>query len=184
MKTKQEYVEIANKAEDFVTKKFGNIQLKFKKELTKEEQILFFGIVEKNMKKFFEKSNSWDEKEKKDELKAEWMRFYIAYDEEKLVGFASFRFDLDNDRKVVYLYELQVIKEYQGKGIGSFFIETLEDVCKLYKMDYLMLTVLKVNEKAKLFYQKNRFKIDKYDLSFDKVDVHYEILSKRILKRK
>jgi GNAT superfamily N-acetyltransferase len=43
-----------------------------------------------------------------------------------LVGFVHYRFVLEEDVPVLYVYELQLESRVQGKGLGKFLMEHIE----------------------------------------------------------
>lgn len=51
-------------------------------------------------------------------------------------------------------YELQVEAEYQRKGLGAFMMKALEDMALYWKMEKVVLTVLKNNPDACKFYKR------------------------------
>jgi GNAT superfamily N-acetyltransferase len=106
------------------------------------------------------------------------------------VGYSHFRFDFEDEKKtnVLYMYELQIEKRAQGKGLGRFIMQVLELFSIKYGMTSLMLTVFLCNTDAMAFYQKMRYEIDstspskdiKYLTSEEPLD--YEVLSKTFRK--
>lgn len=49
---------------------------------------------------------------------------------------------------------MQVEREYQRKGLGAFMMKALECISEHFKMEKLVLTVLKNNPDACRFYDK------------------------------
>ena len=199
MKKLQKSIEEANKIEnifDLIPEKINSIEseytIKYFHKLNKEKFEKIFEILQKNIKQFYINSSwGWNEKEKKKEIKQKNMKYIIIFDkknEEKILGFSTFQFDLEENphqdetdkRKIIYLYELHVSKEFQGKGLGSLFISILEEISMKLKLEYIMLTNLKLNENSMKFYLKNHFEIDETSPSKYDIETDYEILSKRI----
>ncbi len=54
-------------------------------------------------------------------------RYLVATREEdgKMMGFAHFRYDMDFDDEVLYVYEIQLEEEFQRKGLGRFMMQVL-----------------------------------------------------------
>lgn len=107
----------------------------------------------------------------------------------KLICFVHYRLIPDyhpNHRNIIcYLYEIQVNQEYTKLGIGRRLIEMLEKLCKKIQIRKILCTVLKLNERATLFYKnKCSFEIDENNpdnfIESDKGQCEYEILKKTI----
>uniref|UniRef100_A0A0E0PLW9 N-alpha-acetyltransferase 40 n=2 Tax=Oryza rufipogon TaxID=4529 RepID=A0A0E0PLW9_ORYRU len=121
-----------------------------------------------------------------------------ACNEDRLIGFVHYRFVLEEDVPVVYVYELQMESSAQGKGLGKFLMELVELIaCKhggssdfdsVYmqsQMGAVMLTVQKANNLAMAFYKKLRYVISstspsRVDPLFPQIGLekNYEILCK------
>jgi len=135
-----------------------------------------------NMKASYEKASwGWKESEKKKELFEDNARYLIAKDEDgKCVAFVHFRFDMDYDDEVLYVYEVQLEKEVRRQGLGRFMMRVLEFLAWRADMRKIMLTVLKHNTEAVEFFKKSLgFEIDEtcpIDDVYEQFD--YEILSK------
>eukprot|EP01080_Neovahlkampfia_damariscottae_P009961 gene9961-2280_t len=203
MKKLQKAIEEINKVDDILdlipeTMKplESKYTIKYYHKLNKEKFEKIFQILKKNIKTFYENSEwGWNENEKKKEMKQKNMKYIIIYDsknEENILGFSCFQFDLEENphqdekdkRKIVYLYELHISSNFQGKGLGTIFISLLEEISKKTKLEYIMLTNLKKNENSLKFYLKNNFEIDETSPSKYDIETDYEILSKRIKKAK
>jgi len=125
------------------------------------------GLVETNMKKHFIKSKmGWDEKKITSEMFRDPTAWYlIAEESEKagnIVGFSHFRFDMDcSCDEVLYVYDIQIDSEFQGKGLGNFMMTSLETIAFKAEMRKIMLTVFKHNPNAtKFFKQYMKYGID------------------------
>jgi len=105
----------------------------------------------RNMKTKYEESSwGWQESEKREELfEEDNIRYLIAKDEEgKCIAYAHFRFDMEQDDEVLYVYELQLEKEVRRQGLGRFMMKVLEFLAWRADMRKIMLTFLKANEGA------------------------------------
>ncbi|XP_061361886.1 uncharacterized protein LOC133305653 [Gastrolobium bilobum] len=69
-----------------------------------------------------------------------------------LVGFVHYRFILEEEIPVLYVYELQVEPRVQGKGLGKFLMQLIELMAQKNCMGAVMLTVQKANLLAMNFY--------------------------------
>jgi ribosomal protein S18 acetylase RimI-like enzyme len=152
--------------------------------LSNNQQKKLFEILQENMKTHYEKSKRlpWDAEKKREEIFEKNMRFLICFDGDRIVAFSAFLFDIEDKRLVLYLYELQVIKEYQRYGIGSFLMPLVEQIAKHAGMAYVMLTVFRHNESAMNFYLKKcSYTIDSFSPSKNgRTGLDYEILSKQL----
>ena len=130
-------------------------------------------IFTKNMKTLYEKC-SWglDLDKKLEELRHKQAKFLtVTTSNGDVAAFCHFRFE---EKQVLYIWELQVCSEYQGLGLGSLIISTLELVASSLGNMTLMLTVFTNNSNARKFYERIGFKTDKDSPS----DADYEILFK------
>lgn len=167
-----------------------SIECKRVSDLRQDEFQWAFDLTKSNMETMYEASSwGWSDKKKKEEMSEESAWYLIAKDEnEKGVGLSHFRFDLDNDVEVLYCYEIQIENEHRNKGLGKFFIQILQLLAHRYKMQKVMVTVFKDNEKALDFFLKRlKFETDEtspriYD-PLHPEDYSYEILSKLVAKK-
>ncbi|KAI1294510.1 N-alpha-acetyltransferase 40, partial [Mortierella claussenii] len=150
-------------------------------------------LVEFNMKDLYMKSkDGWCREDKEDEMQDVTSRYLIVYHGDVPVGMVHFQFVeeetmTDQDAQVAYCFELQVMPEYQRRGIGAYLICLLELIGKSAQMEKVMLTVFKANKNAIKFY------IDQLQYNYDEISpcvcltrgrasrFDYEILSKALL---
>lgn len=135
---------------------FDRFSISFHVKLSKVEYGCICQILVDNMMSMCQKIGEWEPKDKQGDLKADWMRYLIVKDGSNIVGYCAFRFDLDEDRKVVYVYELQVSSKYQGFGIGAALLNKVDTLGRLFKLELIVLTSLKVNTGANKFYLRNK----------------------------
>ncbi|GAV81633.1 Acetyltransf_1 domain-containing protein [Cephalotus follicularis] len=69
-----------------------------------------------------------------------------------MVGFAHYRFTLEEEIPVLYVYELQLQPHVQGKGLGKFLMQLIELIARKNCMGGVVLTVQKANLSALNFY--------------------------------
>ena len=82
---------------------------------------------------------------------------------------------------MLYVYELQLAPAARGNGLGKFVMQLLELMATKHKMQFMMLTVFKINDGAMRFYlDKLKYSVDETSPSRCAVDDEssYEILSK------
>ncbi|XP_048536098.1 N-alpha-acetyltransferase 40-like [Triticum urartu] len=100
----------------------------------------------------------------------------------RLLGFVHYRFVVEEDVPVLYVYELQLESSVQGKGLGKFLMQLIELIACKSQMEAVMLTVQKSNTDAMAFYNNLGYVIS--STSPSRVDpligIHrsYEILCK------
>ncbi|CAN6253117.1 unnamed protein product [Urochloa humidicola] len=91
-------------------------------------------------------------------------------------------FVLEEELPVAYVYELQMEPSAQGKGLGKFLMQLIEQIACKNQMGAVMLTVQKANTQAMAFYTKLTYVIS--STSPSRVDPQigleksYEILCK------
>ncbi|KAA8541423.1 hypothetical protein F0562_025386 [Nyssa sinensis] len=69
-----------------------------------------------------------------------------------IVGFVHYRFTIEEEIPVLYVYELQLEPHVQGKGLGKFLMQLLELIARKNHMGAMVLTVQKANLLAMNFY--------------------------------
>jgi ribosomal protein S18 acetylase RimI-like enzyme len=89
------------------------------------------------------------------------VHFQIIEQQEKAIGYLEIENRIDH----IFLANIMILKEFQGKGIGKII---LEDLIKQHSQ--IRLEVLKVNKRAIQFYQNLGFEIkdeneDSYQMS-------------------
>ncbi|WVZ73462.1 hypothetical protein U9M48_021765 [Paspalum notatum var. saurae] len=116
----------------------------------------------------------------KRDAEVEHMR--VSCNKDCLLGFVHYRFVVEEELPVVYVYEIQMEPSAQGKGLGKFMMQLIEQIACKNKMGAVMLTVQKANTEAMAFYTKLRYVIS--STSPSRVDPQigleksYEILCK------
>ncbi|KAF8350004.1 acyl-CoA N-acyltransferase [Amanita rubescens] len=104
-------------------------------------------------------------------------RFIVVFKETDLVAYGMFRFEVDESSDVLYCYELQVSSSARRNGLGKMMMQQLWKIGSSWKMEKLMLTVLKGNTTAVEFYKQLNFVIDETSPSKFQQEVDYEIMS-------
>ncbi|XP_033215951.1 N-alpha-acetyltransferase 40 isoform X2 [Belonocnema kinseyi] len=112
-----------------------------------------FSLMEKNMKRPYQESPwGWDAEKKQAELSDPAALHLVATSNGQNVGFSHFRFDLDDDKEVLYCYELQLESVARRKGLGRFMMHALETMALQNQMQRVVLTVFKNNATAVPFF--------------------------------
>ncbi|KAK7282854.1 hypothetical protein RIF29_11941 [Crotalaria pallida] len=109
-----------------------------------------------------------------DETPTSWVE-----DSGPMVGFVQYRFILEEELPVLYVYELQLEPSVQGKGLGKFLMQLIELMAQKNRMDAVILTVQKANLLAMDFYiSKLRYVVSSTSPSKMGIEKSYEILCK------
>jgi len=134
-------------------------------------------------------------------------RFEESYDDEgieqlvfenagEIVGYAESTFETtgsDNwinwrwfdsrDMRPLFVEELAVHPDYQGRGVGGFMLEQLQHLARLRGCTHLVLEVAENNQEAFSFYRKRNFqKIDAAIFLAQKIERAPELLPPRPIK--
>lgn len=89
------------------------------------------------------------------------------------------------DMRPLFVEELAVDQEFQGRGLGSFVLEQLEHLARLRGCTHLVLEVAENNDNAHRFYRARSFtKLDAAIFLAKKVVSDPDILPPRRLKRR
>lgn len=114
-----------------------------------------------------------------------------------IVGYAECAFEIsgsDNwmneryfdkrDMRPLFVEELAVHPNYQGRGVGAFILEQLEHLARVRGCTHLVLEVAENNDRALSFYRKRSFyKLDAAIFLAMKVAGESELLPPRKLKK-
>ncbi|XP_019189466.1 PREDICTED: N-alpha-acetyltransferase 40 isoform X4 [Ipomoea nil] len=73
-------------------------------------------------------------------------------DKGPIIGFVHYRFLIEEEIPVLYVYELQLEQRVQGKGLGEYLMQLIELIGHKSKMGAVVLTVQKANILAMKFY--------------------------------
>ncbi|KAG9139879.1 hypothetical protein Leryth_015257 [Lithospermum erythrorhizon] len=122
-------------------------------------------LLKANMEVPFGREWPAEEKVKHREMVAPEARYIFVYEtsdcdsnrisntsEGMVVGFVHYRFVIEEEVPVLYVYELQLEPHVQGKGLGKFLMQLLELIAQKNKMGAVVLTVQKANRSAMNFY--------------------------------
>ncbi|KAI9445194.1 acyl-CoA N-acyltransferase [Lactarius indigo] len=164
-------------------------QVSTSSELSDVDRQSVWELLEQNMRHMYVGSSmGWDPPSKKEELFHRDSRFILlrrshvqddadtVCGEPSIVAYSMFRFEMENDERVLYCYELQVVQDVRRGGIGKTLMQCLCDIAREWDMQKVMLTVFKENQMALLFYKTMGFVADP-DLDHED-DVDYWIMSK------
>jgi ribosomal protein S18 acetylase RimI-like enzyme len=136
-------------------------------------------------------------------------RFFEVYDEEQVeqllfeagddvVGYAEVAFEAtgdDNwinprffekrDMRPLFVEELAVHPDYQGRGVGGFILDQLQHLARVRGCTHLVLEVAENNEPALTWYRRRNFyKLDAAIFMAQKIESEPELLPPRKLPRR
>jgi ribosomal protein S18 acetylase RimI-like enzyme len=117
---------------------------------------LIFDIKKRSIRPYVEKMFGWDEEWQRQfvykNYRPENIEFIIA--EDHCIGIL----EVVEDDSEIFLKNILIVDEYQGKGIGASILEGLiEKAEALHKP--IRLEVLAVNERAEAFYKRQGFEV-------------------------
>lgn len=117
-------------------------------------------LTESNMRKLYEQSSwGWDKKHKMSELTDTATRIITLYTKNKIpIGFISYQLTNEDyptlNTPTIYCYEVQIVPEWQGKGVGGMLMGLLEEIGRLEGAGQSMLSVFEHNQRALDFYTR------------------------------
>jgi ribosomal protein S18 acetylase RimI-like enzyme len=104
---------------------------------------------------------------------------------EDIIGADSWmneRYFRNREMRPLYVEELAVHPDYQGRGLGSFVLDQLEHLARVRGCSHLVLEVAENNERALKFYKARAFtKLDAAIFMAKKVETDAELLPPRPL---
>lgn len=71
-----------------------------------------------------------------------------------LGGYADRFFSLSQDARALYIRELQIAEDYQGRGAGSWAIDQVIDMARQARRPAVRLTVFETNPAQRLYWRK------------------------------
>ncbi|KAF8052321.1 hypothetical protein N665_1572s0005 [Sinapis alba] len=151
-------------------------------------------LLKKNMEGFYGTNWPLQAKVKRKEMSSAEARYIFVREELRyeastreegcyeIAGFVHYRFTLEEEIPVLYVYEIQLESRIQGKGLGEFLMQLIELIASKNQMSAIVLTVQTSNALAMTFYMsKLGYRISSISPSkanFPKFSAKYEILCK------
>mmetsp|Transcript_17662 Transcript_17662/g.29994 ORF Transcript_17662/g.29994 Transcript_17662/m.29994 type:complete len:285 (-) Transcript_17662:1692-2546(-) len=125
---------------------------------------------------------TWNPEKKRNQMRKGDSRVFVVKDADtnERAGFAWVRFMREDDALVCYIYELQVGRKFQGRGIGKQLFNLLEKVARYWEMEWLMLTCFNCNTLAMNFYKDCGCERD--ETSPEDGEKNHQILSKKLFR--
>lgn len=79
----------------------------------------------------------------------------------EIKGFVSLMPTYEDGQRVLYIYEIHLQPSLQGSGLGTVLMNIAESVGKnVGKLEKMMLTVFRSNERARKFYERLEWSVD------------------------
>ena len=93
-------------------------------DINDKEQNAIVDLLTRNMKKLYEESNwGWNEKNKRSEMLEDAAWYLMARNSKgELYGFSHFRYDMDFDDEVLYVYEVSYDFALHRLSFRVFFL--------------------------------------------------------------
>lgn len=176
------------------------LQIDFSTKLTMIEINRSFELTKTHMENIYESSGyGWDDEEKMHELTEQGARFLLiraniernGRASSKLLGFVHFRFTVQGNvvdqmagEPCLYIWDIQLDKTIQRKGVGRHLITLLELIARREKMNYVSLPIQNTDDQSKSWISKIRgFKIDaelRQVVGFNATAEGFEVYSKNL----
>lgn len=121
-----------------------------------DDYVFVHRLSRKNMEGYIKKYwGSWDSKKFKESFRKEnvWVVTYFN----KRIGF----FEITQKKSMAYLNNMQLAKNFQGRGIGNLMLMRAEKQAKKAGIKKIQLQVFKDNP-ARIFYKRLGYKAVKY----------------------
>ena len=111
---------------------------------------------------------NWSKSKKRKEMNLPDMRYLILLeakadnDPQAVAGFVSFMMTYEDGYEVIYTYEVQLARAWQGRGLGKKLTQLVESVGRRVGVEKSMLTVFKANQRAVKMYESLGYIEDEY----------------------
>ncbi|KAF0327885.1 hypothetical protein K4K61_006226 [Colletotrichum sp. SAR11_59] len=175
------------------TQKVYTLALKSPAKMSVAEMQACFDMVEYTSGADYRASSwGWKPAAKIKEMRSPELRYVLVKegDSQRLCGFTSLMPTFEEGEAVVYCYEIHLLEELRGTGMGRKLMDYLVAVAEsIPSVEKVMLTCFVANKAARGFYEKLGFERDatspvERTLRFGKVFVpDYVIMSRKIQRR-
>eukprot|EP01041_Mallomonas_annulata_P011469 gene11469-23987_t len=186
-------------APQFLTYSRNNldVRIEFSAKLSRADANWAFDLTKTHMENIYESSGyGWDDEDKMRELTEQGARFLLIRETNPsfpggLVAFAHFRFTVQGEvmdmmagEPCLYLWDIQIEKSCQRRGLGRHLITLLELIARREKMSFISVPIQNSDAKAMEWITKIRgFKND-FDLTslvgFDPENEGFTVMSKNL----
>lgn len=113
----------------------------------------------------------WSPSKKRKEMLLPDMRYLVIKEKEAtregspsraVCGFISFMITYEDGYEVVYVYEIHLVPEFRGQGVGKVLLGMVEEIGRKVGVEKCMLTVFKANEGAVRWYHRMGYAVDDF----------------------
>ncbi|CAG9463459.1 unnamed protein product [Pedinophyceae sp. YPF-701] len=119
----------------------------------------FAKLLEENVAPYYD---DWakERRTKARQMKSKRMRAIVVRgfsgdaDDDAVDGFVAYRFEEDEGRPVVYIYEIQVSQRCRSRGLGGALLDAAEKLGAAVGMTHVVLTVHRANKGALRLYER------------------------------
>ena len=80
----------------------------------------------------------------------------------QILGFASCMLTYEDGKEVIYLYEIHLMDQLRGVGLGRYLIELVSGIGRNAGVEKMMLTVFNRNTQAAEWYSRLGFSNDEF----------------------
>lgn len=131
-----------------------------------------FSLVEASSANDYKLSEmKWSASSKRKEMILPDMRYMVIRDEMQesddgtsraIHGFVSFMTTYEDGYEVLYVYEIHLAAKFRGQGVGKVLLDMTEAIGRKIKLEKVMLTVFKSNNRAVKWYDRMGYTVDDF----------------------
>jgi ribosomal protein S18 acetylase RimI-like enzyme len=124
-----------------------------------------FQLVELTSAEDYRKSEmGWSPGKKTKEMQLPDLKYLVLRTAQDLCvqGFISFMVTYEDSREVLYVYEIHLTPQFQGRGLGRKLMEVAEQTGRNVGLEKVMLTVFRSNTAAVGMYTRLGYSVDEY----------------------
>lgn len=140
--------------------------------ISQEDFEACFALIEETSAADYRSSSiGWSPRKKKEEMRLPPMWYLLLRPPRQdnketksgaIAGFLSFMVTYEDNRQVLYCYEIHLLPALQGRGLGRKLMAIFEEIGRRIGLEKGMLTVFRSNQSAIRFYTRLGFGVDEY----------------------
>lgn len=128
-----------------------------------QDRQFLYALHCRTMREVIEKTWEWDEAWQRNDFDRRFGEYAVSIIERE--GRPAGALWLESKPDSIYIHELQVLPEYQGRGIGTAVVRRLIDEASRNGLS-VTLSVVAANPRAKLLYERLGFEVTEFDAPF------------------